>query len=313
MGGGYISSSDMRSYYDDRSYISKASNASQVFRSTKMNKDFDPSQIKLPREACDSVLSPHSRGIILAEDVTGSMGPYLLSLIKEEFPRLITQIYDSVSYNPHIMFMGVGDVAAGDEAPLQVTQFETDLRMLEQLEKIWLEERGGGNGSESYILSWYFAAKHTKMDCFEKRKEKGFLFTFGNDGPTPKLTSSQVKRVFGDNDTLEEYALTSEECLKMVSEKFYCYHVILGHPWTSQPEHWKSLMGGHVCELSDHHYLPELVTTILKMYEGLSKTDAINKIQSAEARTVVKNALKWHEEIVVDTTANSAESEIDVF
>ena len=81
----------------------------------------------------------------------------------------------------------------------------------------------------------------------------------------------------------------------------------------SHPEHWKSLMGGHVCELEDHHYLPELVTTILKMYEGLSKTDAINKIQNVEARNVVKNALKLHEETVVDISLDRVDSNIDVF
>ena len=307
MGGSAIRSDDMRSYYESRSYIRTAKSASQVFTCRGMHPDFDPSNMKLPREACDSAESPHSRGIIFAEDVTGSMDRYLLSLIQTEFPRLIEQTYESVSYNPHIMFMGVGDVAAGDRAPLQVTQFETDLRMLEQLQKIYLERGGGSNPYESYILPWYFAAKHTRMDCFEKRGEKGFLFTFGDEEPTPRLYSSEVDTVFGANSNLGTHMLTGRDCLEMASEKFYCYHIILhGQGYDSYVvSGWRELMGSHVCDLSDHRYLPELVTTILKMYEGLSKTEAINKIWDYHAHSAVEDALKWHEEAVVDAKAES--------
>lgn len=326
MGGGSISSSSMRSYYDDRereSGWSRATRAEQVFQETSMRDEFNPAKMKLPREACDSALSPHSRGVIFAEDVTGSMGRFLLSLIKDEFPRLITQTYESVSFDPHIMFMGVGDVAAGDRAPLQVTQFETDLRMLDQLQMIWLEKRGGGNTYESYILPWYFAAKHTKMDCFEKRGEKGFLFTFGDEEPTPNLSPREIERVFGGRDSLQGGCeISNRECLEMASEKFYCYHIILhGNYYVNYDREgtirkWRNLMGTHVCDLSDHHYLPELVATIFKMYDGMSKTEALNKIQSSEAKRIVKDALKWHEEHVSDVCAhrdNHTEAEYEVF
>lgn len=324
MGGGSISSSSMRSYYDRKEREeswSEARRPEQVFRATGMRDEFNPAKMKLPREACDSALSPHSRGVIVAEDVTGSMGSFLLSLIKKEFPRLITQTYESVSFDPHIMFMGIGDAAAGDNAPLQVTQFETDLRMLEQLEKIWLEKGGGCNPYESYILPWYFAAKHTKMDCFDKRGEKGFLFTFGDELPTPHLTQRDIRSTFGDQDSLQESMITAEECLEMASKKFYCYHIIL-HGWYYSRHNpngvineWRNLMGTHVCDLSDHHYLPELVSTIFKMYEGMSKTEALNMIQGDEARRVVKDALKWHEENVFDVPVRktNAESDFEVF
>ena len=299
MGGGSIRSEDMRDYYS-KSTITRATDAREVFHSRNMIPEFDPSKMKLPREACDSAESPLSRGIIFAEDVTGSMGRILLSLVRDQFPRLIKQTYEKVSYNPHIMFMGVGDVAAGDDAPLQVTQFETDLRMLEQLQKIWLEEGGGGNGSESYILPWYFAAKHTRMDCYEKRGQKGFLFTFGDDGPTPQLTSNHVRSVFGKQDSLDVRLLTGKDCLEMASEKFYCYHVHFGDYYEWGIDKWRKLMGSHFCVLTDYRCMPELVTTILAMYEGLSKTEALNKIEDVRARRVVEDALKYHEETVED-------------
>ena len=314
MGGRASTAEEYRSYYRDNSHITKATNASQVFRSSGMAREFDPSQMKLPREACDSAESPRSRGIIYAEDVTGSMGRFLLSLIKDEFPRLINLTYDSVSYNPHIMFMGVGDVAAHDRAPLQVTQFEADLRMLDQLQKIYLERGGGGNCYESYILPWYFAAKHIKMDCWDKRGEKGFLFTFGDEEPTPHLTKSEISAVFGNNSSIQERMLTGQECLEMASEKFNCYHIILhGSGYDSSViSKWKRLMGGHACDLSDHTKLPELVTTILRMHEGLTKSEAIEKIQDESARRVVERALCDHEN-VVEQSAVADDAPIEVF
>lgn len=318
MGGSRISYDDMSSYYRDNSHITRSTNASQVFKETYMRDEFNPAKIKLPREACDSSFTPNSRGIIFAEDVTGSMGIFLHSLIKDDFPRLIKQIYEITSYDPHIMFMGVGDVAAGDRAPLQVTQFEADLRMLEQLQKIYIERGGGGNDYESYILPWYFAGKHVKMDCWDKRKEKGFLFTFGDEMPTPKLTARQIKDVFEDNDELDNPFITAEDCLEMASEKFNCYHIILHGSYCnsfygSVSHGWRDLMGSHVCDLSDHSYLPELVSTILKMHEGLSKTDAINLIQNDEAKSVVTDALRWHEENVKVSDESSAETDMEVF
>ncbi len=317
MGGSAIRSDAMRDYYTSRSHLRSATNASQVFKSNAMDPYLDPSKFKMPREARDSVESQHSRGIILAEDVTGSMGRYLLSLIQTEFPRLIEELYKSVSFDPHIMFMGVGDVTAGDRAPLQVTQFETDLRMLDQLQKIYVERGGGGNFYESYILPWYFAAKHTSMDCFEKRGEKGFLFTFGDEYPTPYLESDEVETVFGSNSKLNSRRLSGRDCLEMASEKFYCYHVMLhgsGYDSTGVKQ-WRELMGSRVCDLADHHYLPELVTTILKMYAGYTKTEAIAKISSAEGRRVVTDALKWHEETVVDekVAVEGSALQIDIF
>lgn len=334
MGGPGIKTSDMERHYRSRDYYGASSyyssgrsvdvspakrvtNASQVFKETRMRDEFNPAKIKLPREACDSAQSPRSRGIIYAEDFTGSMGRFLLSLIQKQFPKLIQMTYETVSFNPHIMFMGVGDVEQGDEAPLQVTQFETDLRMLEQLEKLWLEKGGGCNPYESYILPWYFAGKYCKMDCFDKRGEKGFLFTFGDEEPTPALTADELRTVFGNRDDLDKRKVTATDCLEMASEKFNCYHIILrGSNYDrTVVSKWKNLMDGHACDLSDYECLPELVCTILKMYEGLSKTEAINSIEDYHTKQVVTEALCDHEENVVDekVEANGDGNGLEIF
>ncbi len=320
-GGSYYSSGSSYSSYGSRSSDvevpkRRITSAEQVFKSSRMIDEFNPAKMKLPREACDSALSPKSRGIIFAEDVTGSMGKYLLSLIQTQYPRLFKAILNRYSFNPHIMFMGVGDVAVYDDAPLQATQFESDLRMLEQLEKIWLEKGGGRNAFESYILPWYFAGKYCKMDCFDKRGEKGFLFTFGDEEPTPYLTAQELRRVFGDRKDLDTRTVTATDCLEMASEKFHCYHIILhgsNYEWCEMDK-WYELLGGHACDLSDYDCLPELICAIIDMYEGCSKTEAIEKIEDSNARYVVREALMKHEEHVKDEKVVAEEhGKIEIF
>lgn len=318
MGGSPISEREVRRYYDSSPKIHTATHVQQVCTSTFMQEAFNPAKMKLPREARDSALSPHSRGIIFAEDITGSMGSFILDLIQNQFPRLIRTTYNIASWNPHIMYMGVGD-AECDRAPLQATQFETDIRMLEQLQQIWIEGRGGGNSYESYILPWYFAAHCISMDCYEKRGEKGFLFTFGDEQPTPYLERSDLKSVFGNRPDVpypQQSKIYFDDCLEMASEKFYCYHIILnGSGYSSYVlRMWKEKMGGHACYLSEHQYLTELVTTILKMHEGFSKTDALSAIENSYARSVVSQALSDHEERVeISTSQVTGSADIEEF
>lgn len=317
--GTYVSSDELKEHYRENDYFGGSSywsdsgakdvtpkkrinDASEIFKERRMKDTFNPAKIRLPREARDSANNPNSRTIILGNDVTASMNKFLLALIQKYYPELIVKIGEAVSFNPHIMFMGIGDVRAGDEAPLQVTQFETDLKILEQLTQIWLEQGGGGNNSESYILAWYFAAKYCEMDCLIKRGEKGFLFTLGDDGPTPSLKSTELRTVFGDRDDLDQRDVTATDCLDMASEKFNCYHIILrgyNYNW-SVVRRWRELMGGHVCDLSDYACMPELISTILKMYEGKSKTEVISEIKDSHTRKVVEDALEYHEEYVSD-------------
>lgn len=334
MGGYSPSSRDIDRHYESRGYYGASSysrtdrketvipekritSAEQVFKQRGMFADFNPSKIKLPREALDSAMSPHSRGVILAPDLTGSMGRYLLSLIQTQLPTLVKELLKRFSFNPHILFAGIGDVAVGDEAPLQVTQFESDLRMLEQLEKLWLEKGGGGNRYESYILAWYFAGMFCKMDCYEKRGEKGFLFTFGDEEPTPSLSARELKTVFGERPEIDYRTVSATDCLEMASEKFYPYHIILhgSNFWACDMTKWERLLEGHVCNLEDYDCLPELVCAIISMYEGKSKSEVLEDISDTHTRSVIRTALRNHEEYVKDVKVKSegGNSNIEIF
>ena len=90
----------------------------QVFTSTAMKKNLDPKGVKI-RESRDSVDNPNSTPIIVATDVTGSMGILADKIAREGLGTLFAAILARKPVtNPHMMFMAIGDVWC-DQAPLQ--------------------------------------------------------------------------------------------------------------------------------------------------------------------------------------------------
>lgn len=174
------------------------------------------------RECCDSEEHPNTIPVILGLDVTGSMGSACAAVAKQ-LDKIITNLYADVK-DVEFMVMGIGDFAY-DRAPLQVSQFESDVRICDQLGKIWFERGGGGNSFESYTAAWYFGLRHTKLDCWNRGK-KGIIITLGDEPLNPYLPGKEFNRIFGydnqDIDTLELY--------KQVIEKYDVYHIIITDP-----------------------------------------------------------------------------------
>lgn len=289
MGGGRWSANDWKSYSDTKI---KGKTTRTVYSSNKLNQDLNPKGVV--RESRDSVDNPNSNAIIIALDVTGSMDPVLDSMARKGLPTLATEIYERKPIeDPHIMFMGVGDWNAGDRAPLQATQFEADIRIAEQLQKIWLEGCGGGNGYESYNLPWYFAAMNTSIDCFEKRNKKGYLFTIGDEGTPPKLSKDAIKDVIGG---ASEVDISLEDGLEMAMKKYEVFHIIVEeggyYRWRGSEvkSQWKKLLGERALVLSDHTKLAELIVSTIQMIEGVDKDDVI-KSWNGDTAIVIKNAL----------------------
>ena len=170
--------------------------AAGIYTSKMMKAEFDPKDIPV-RESRDSADHPSSNAIIIGLDVTGSMSDILEGVAKK-LNVLVSEILDRKPVtDPQIMFNAIGD-AMCDTTPFQATQFESDIRIAEQLTQLYFERGGGGNGFESYPLAWYFAAMHTDIDCLNKRNQKGFLFTMGDDCYSTKLTAREIKQIFGD-------------------------------------------------------------------------------------------------------------------
>lgn len=241
-----------------------------IYTSRAMSDLLNPFGVKV-RESRDSSDNPLSTPVIVSLDVTGSMGMLADIIAREGLGTLFTGILDRKPIsNPHVMFMAVGD-AHFDRAPLQVSQFEADKRIIEQLAQIYLEGGGGGNNSESYHLPWYFAACHTFHDSIEKRGKRGYLFTVGDEEVPGALTKAQIKKFVGDD---VEQDFSAEDLLALVSRKYDVYHVIVeeGHHARHRPREvfnsWTELLGQHVIRLKDHKALAETIVSTIEIAEG---------------------------------------------
>lgn len=293
MGTSRFSASEWNDYAS-RSLAGKTKQ--QVLNTTGMVATNDPAQFKNGvRESRDSAINPRATPIIIAGDVTGSMDELAFRLLKEALPALALEIYDRKPVSdPHILVAAVGDVAMRDRAPFQATQFEAGATELgTQTQSLYVERGGGGNNSESYHLPWYFAAMHTSHDAFEKRGEKGVLFTYGDEGVPPALTREQIQRVFG---TTAERDYTTEELLAMARRTYDVYHLVImqGSYARSRPEvlnDWRNLLGENAIRVDDYTKLGEIIVSILQVRQGQDK-DAVAASWSGDTSLVVRSALK---------------------
>jgi hypothetical protein len=276
MGGGIYS----RDAWAATSTARASMGESDIYKQSKLgriHKDLDPRNIKV-RESRDSQDSPQAVPVLLGCDGTGSMGKYALYLAKQGIGDLVTRLLDRrpIPY-PHIGFMMIGDAIAGDQAPLQVSQLEADNRIDQVVEDFWIEKRGGGNSSESYDLPWYFAAKFVESDAWDKRQQKGYLITYG-DEPAPhfKYGTRTLQRVFGDR---VQGPVRTSQMLDMAQEKFRVFHVIIEEGSYGRSADtkrtWQKLLGPNALFLDDHKALPELVVATIAFAEGMALEEVL--------------------------------------
>lgn len=285
------------------SYVSRTAgkSARDIF-GRSMSKDLDPSKVKV-RESRDSDINPQSTPIIVAVDNTGSMGFLAENLIRKGLGVLIEEIYTRKPVtDPHVMCMAVGD-AWYDRAPLQVTQFEVDMRLVEQLSKFYIEAGGGGNDHESYNLPWYFAATRTKCDSILKRNKKGYLFTVGDEPPPPKLVAEHARKFLGDGLQAD---LSSREILKMASKSWEIFHIIVEegsyctYNLPKVKKEWQSLLGQNAITLSNHEDLAEVIVSTIQVREGADLA-AVSGSWSSSTALTVRSALKGLQKVPVSS------------
>ena len=294
MGSARWTHDDYAAYATTTNY--RSASREEVFTNRSLPAGLDPAKI-LIRESCDSEANPNSTPLIMALDVTGSMGEYAELIAKECLPELMGQIIESSPVqDPHLMFMGLDDVHANSRAPLQVSQFEADIRILEQLREIYLVGGGGGNNSESYDLPWYFAGHKTKIDCADKRGKKGYLFTFGDEeAPTQRVSAAALKSVFGPGqygDTTPAQSLADAQKLYQV------FHIVIEQGsyarsrLSSVRGSWTELLGNNVIFLKNARDLTEVVIATLRIAEGASMESVIaGSKNSAALKYAFSNAL----------------------
>jgi len=206
-----------------RTYDHKSARASgDFFRSKSMHNAMSPKNVI--RECVNTPEHPNTVPVILALDVTGSMGNACRETA-QALSKIIKTLYNRFK-DVEVMIMGIGDLEC-DSAPLQVGQYESDVRIAENIDSIYIEGGGGGNGYESYTAAWYFGLRNTKLDCFDKQGRKGIIITMGDEPMNPVLTRSDIREYLGNS---EEKDIDSHELYAKASEKFDIYHIAVDDP-----------------------------------------------------------------------------------
>lgn len=241
-------------------YATKA--ASDIFTQSKerrIHKDMDPKGITI-RESRDSEAHPSVLPVILSLDVTGSMGHIPHSLIKDGLPKLMGGLIQKGA-DVSLLFLGIGDHEC-DQAPLQVGQFESgDAELDLWLTRTYLEAGGGGNAGESYLLAWHFANNFVSTDAWEKRGQKPFLFTVGDEPNLKNLPTSALSEVYGKSFE----STTAEALLEEARKKFRVYHLHVTHSTQAKYslDGWKQALGENCIEVKDYRDIPAIITKIV--------------------------------------------------
>lgn len=288
MGSGHYDATAYRSY----SGSIRTKTKEEVYESRRLHKDLNPHGVN--RESRDSADNPYSTPLIVALDVTGSMGMIADNIAREGLGTLFEGILDRKPISdPHVMFMGVGD-ANHDSAPLQVSQFEADNRIVQQLTQIYLEHGGGGNDFESYNLPWYFAATHTVHDSYEKRAKRGYLFTIGDEESPGDLTRDQIEKIIGDK---VQRIPSSMEMLEAAQRTYDVFHVVVkqGNHARHYPDKvmssWTNLLGQRTIPLDDYKLLAQTIVSAIEVAEGTAAKESADR-WGRSASVVVENAVR---------------------
>lgn len=284
MGGGSWTASSFSTYSKSvgrkvsaDGYLDSSYTAQDLFKSNRIQEELNPYNVM--RECCDSDEHPFTIPVILALDVTGSMGSAAAEVAKK-LNKVMTDLYGTVK-DVEFLVMGIGDLAY-DSAPIQASQFESDIRIAEQLDKIYFEGGGGGNSYESYTAAWYFGARHTKLDCWNRGK-KGIIITMGDEPLNPYLPKLPLERATGDK--LQANVETSS-LYREATERFDIYHLAVDDRDTSYRYHRSDASRSWSMYLDDEHFkvvsLDNISSTIVDIVKSASGNEYAvqNQVQS---------------------------------
>src|SRR5437763_4249109 len=232
----------------------------------KVHEKMNPFGVQL-RESRDSEAHPTAHAVGVLFDVTGSMKS-VPKVLQANLPKLMgLLIRKGYLEHPQILIGAIGD-ATCDKAPLQVGQFESGIEIEDDLGKLFLEGGGGAHITESYELAMYFMARHTSIDCLEKRNKRGYLFIIGDEMPYRAVKRAEVQRVIGDAPQAD---IPVEDIIAELEKRFDVYYVIpkLTHHWDNEAVHsrWVELLGQNVLRLEDPAGICELIASTVGIAE----------------------------------------------
>lgn len=234
---------------------------------------------RVMREVCVSDEHPNPTPIAVVLDVTGS-NIRAATVAHSKLPGLhgLLQL-KGYAEDPQILFGAIGD-ATCDRVPLQMGQFESDNRMDEQLEAIYLESGGGGGMHETYELAAYFLARHTYLEPFEKTGRKGYAFFIGDE-----LPYDMVRRNYASSHSLEsltgdtlEADIPTEQIFAELQERYEVFFLFQAQGSYSEAQilpKWRELLGERALVLDDPAAVCEFIAGLLGMMEADMDVDEV--------------------------------------
>src|SRR5271154_1939642 len=222
MGGGY--------YTNDAYFSSKKQRAAAGISdfhhnetSQEVHATLDPLRIKSKPfkklESRDSTEHPDSNAVMVCFDVTGSNIDNAV-IVQKQLPKLMGLLG---KYLPDVQ-VGVAAnddiLAVGARHCVQISEFESDIRIDDSIRNLLLTGNGGGNGEESYDLLLYGIARKTVLDCWEKRQRKGYLFIYADEQMRTTINNKAINDVYGDK--LNE-PVSLEQIILELKEKYHTF------------------------------------------------------------------------------------------
>ena len=273
-------------YTDLTSSKGYASKSADAIFSRSMSSDMTPLNLGI-REARDSDAHPESVPIMVFLDETGSMGRIPELIVKDKLGALMNTIIDNGVPHPQILFGAIGDHIS-DRHPLQVGQFESGTEELDNwLTQMYLEGYGGGQNMESYLLAWLVAGRHTSIDSFEKRNEKGFLFTIGDEMSWDNVSANKLKDMMGYPQGED---VSDKQLLEEAQRLYHVYHIHINETsYRDDPQvlgYWKKMLGERLIVLDDHNAVCETISTLVAVQHGVDMADVTSKFDAKTAGLV---------------------------
>ncbi len=257
----------------------------------QVHQKMNPRGVKV-RESRDSEAHPESHAVGVLFDVTGSMQS-VPRVLQQNLPRLMGLLLrKGYLEHPQILIGAIGD-ATCDAAPLQVGQFESGIEIEEDLGKLYLEGGGGGHITESYELALYFMARHTAMDCYEKRRKRGYLFVLGDEIPYARVKRKEVEKYLGEKLQAD---IPVADMIAELKRTYDVYFILpqMTSGWGNEEIHqrWVELLGQHVLRLEDPAGVCELIASTIGIAEGkVDLESVVDDLEEAGSTAAVAQAV----------------------
>lgn len=275
----FIEAKATRGFSTIDSFVS--SSTQSTFKAKKMSDKLNPYGVV--RECCENEEHPNTIPIILGLDVTGSMNQACKACL-DSLNQVILQLYEKFP-DVEIAIAGIGDFS-WDQSPFQLSQFESDVRIAENIFDLYIENGGGSNSWESYTALWYAGLYHTKLDCWNRGK-KGILISMGDEICNPVLPREAIQRVFGDAVQAD---IETEELYQKTSEKYDIYHIAVTNDscyyrYKDQIENsFGKILGQNLFKSTTD----DLVKVIIQIVE-----DSVNKVKYNSNVIVTEDGIAW--------------------